>query len=437
MPLARFAGVQRVLPPGTLPVGTGLVANGVAAYGFLVISARALGPQSYSALAALWALTYLLTFGFFVPLEREVARALAARGAMEAGARLVRRAALMGAFVLAVLLVASLAAGAGLLDRVFDGQVLLLASLALALSGYLIVHLARGVLSGTQQLGSYGMLLGAEGAIRLLLCLLLVLVGVRRAGAYGLVFAAAPLAALAVTTRPSHFALPAGPTVPWAAMSTRLGHLIAATVLSQVLLNGPAVAVRLLAREGEEVVAGRFMAGLAAARIPLFLFVAVEVALLPKLTSLVADGNIPRFRSDIVRLIVFVVAMGVCAVLGAYAVGSPLVRFFFGSEFALGRADLTVLAGANAAFILAMTCTDALLALTSHGRITLGWAVGVAGFLAMTAVPAGLVPRVGLAYLVGCVMAAVTMGALVVARLRDARGIAAEEVSPVVEVPSP
>ena len=45
----------------------------------LVLSARALGHEAYAPLSVLWALVFLVGPGFFLPIEQEIGRALAAR----------------------------------------------------------------------------------------------------------------------------------------------------------------------------------------------------------------------------------------------------------------------------------------------------------------------------------------------------------------------
>ena len=67
------------LPEGTITVGTGLVIAGLASYGFLAISARALGPEAFAPLSVMWIITFLAGPGFFLPVEQEVSRALAHR----------------------------------------------------------------------------------------------------------------------------------------------------------------------------------------------------------------------------------------------------------------------------------------------------------------------------------------------------------------------
>src|ERR1044072_3842670 len=96
-PRKLLEGRSNPLPEGTLAVGAGLIVSGITSYGFLAISARALGPEKDAPLGVLWALTYVVCPGVFLPLEQEVGRALSTRRAKGlGGGPLIRRAALGG-----------------------------------------------------------------------------------------------------------------------------------------------------------------------------------------------------------------------------------------------------------------------------------------------------------------------------------------------------
>ena len=427
----------RILPAGTVAVGTGLLVQGITAYGFLVVSARALGPERYLGVSVLWALTFLLAFGFFIPLEQEVARALASHTAKGVGAGLVvRRVALVGASVLGAILLATLLGAPFLLGTLFDQQFLLLVSLVLSLGGYFVVHLARGLLAGTEALAGYGALLGAEGCVRLAACLGLAVAGSTSAGMYGLAFALSPFVAVALTVRRRVLPRDPGPDASMATLLVAVGHLVAGSLLSQVLVNGPVLALKMLASDADRAAAGRLLAGLAAARVQLFLFSAVYIAVLPKLATFASQGQTAPFRAELRRLALLVAAIGAGSTLAALLLGEPGVRLVFGSEFSLGRRDLMLLTGANAILLLALTSAQALVALAAHNRVAIGWLFGVGVFLAATAAPGSVVLRVEVAFLAGSLAAAAALAVLLLERLRHAIGLDSEEaVHPALEVP--
>ena len=100
----KLDSVLAALPEGSVAVAIGVFVAGVAAFGFLSVSARALGPSQYSDLAALWILGFIAGPGVFMPLEQEVARAIAARRAKGLGARpVVQRAIVLGGAMLGIL----------------------------------------------------------------------------------------------------------------------------------------------------------------------------------------------------------------------------------------------------------------------------------------------------------------------------------------------
>lgn len=421
MRLARRFDVQNnPLPEGTLSVGAGLIISGLTAYGFLAISARALGDERYAPLGVLWALMFVAGPGFFLPLEQEVGRALASRRALGiGGGPVIRRACLAGGAVATVLVLVTAALGQPILDHLFDGQMLLLFGFMLGLAGYFAEHLLRGTLSGNGRFGTYGAVIGVESALRLVGCIVLGLVGVRTAGPFGLVLGIAPFAATAIGLRREKDLVTPGPDAPWSELSSALGSLLAASVLAQLLVNSGVLAVQVLANESEQALAGRFLNGLIVARVPLFMFQAVQAALLPKLARLAGAGLHDDFRSGLKRLLVVVAGIGVAGTIGAIAIGPFVLRTAFGPDFELPRGDFGYLAAASAAYMMALALAQALIALTAYPRVIIGWATGIVTFVVVTATQSGLLPRVERGFLAGSVAAAVVMAVLLVNRLRE------------------
>jgi O-antigen/teichoic acid export membrane protein len=417
------------LPEGTLAVGAGLVIGGLAAYGFLSVSARALGLDRYAPLGVLWALMFVAGPGFFLPLEQEVGRALASRRARGlGGGPLIRRATLAGGMMVALLILVTVATGPALLDHLFDGKPLLLIGFVIGLAGYFAEFLVRGTLSGNGRFGTYGLLIGSEAVLRMAACMVLAVVGVKTAGPYGIVLGAAPFAATAFALYRERNLVTPGPDAPWSELSTALGVLLAGSVLAQLLVNAGVFAVQILADASEKAAAGRFLNGLIIARVPLFMFQAVQASLLPKLAGLVGAGRHADFRTGLRRLLAVVVAIGVVATVVAYAIGPMVVRIFFGRAFELGHRDLGYLAAASAAYMLALALAQALIALEAYARVVTGWAVGIVAFVVVTATQHGLLPRVERGFLAGCAAAAMVMGVLLANRLSRGTAVSTEEL---------
>jgi O-antigen/teichoic acid export membrane protein len=425
-PRKLLEGRTNPLPEGTLAVGAGLIVSGITSYGFLAISARALGPERYAPLGVLWALTYVVCPGVFLPLEQEVGRALSSRRAKGlGGGPLIRRAAMAGGMAAAVLIAATAATGPLSLTHLFDDKVLLLVALIVALAGYSVEFLVRGVLSGNGRFGSYGVILGSEALLRMLACFALAVVGVDTVGPFGVIIGVAPIAATLIGVRKERNLITPGPDAPWSELSTALGYLLAGSVMAQLLVNAGVFAVQILAdadQKGPGGVAGRFLNGLIIARVPLFMFQAVQAALLPKLAHLAGAGRHADFRAGLKRLLAVVVAIGSLATVTAFAIGPFVVTTMFGKGFELSHKDLGYLAGASAIYMLALALAQALIALSNYSRVVLGWASGLVAFVVVTALGHELLPRVEHGFLAGSLAAAVVMAVSVRSLL--SRGLA-------------
>jgi O-antigen/teichoic acid export membrane protein len=431
------------LPGGMVPVATGLIVLGLTAYGFLVLAARSLGPERYAPLSVLWALVFLVGPGVFVPLEQELARAISASDQTGGGVgHLVRKAAVAGAGIAGLLLVATAVAGVWITSRLFDHDVLLLVGLLLSLAGYYAEHLVRGILAGNGRFRVYGLILGTEGTIRLLGCGILAVAGVSGPGPYGLVLGAAPLVAAAVGARGQHLFSPAltataGVAPPpaaasWAgpSLTQALGWLLAGSLFAQLLVNGPPVVVKLLATAAEKATVGRFVAGLIVARVPLFLFASVQASALPRLSRFAAAGQDHEFKTGLRHLLLVVGAFGLAGTLGAAVAGPLVVRIMFGPAFRLGRGDLVYLAAATGLYMMAMTVAQGLIALCAQARVAIAWLAGFVAFVVVVVVSPGLLPRVERGLLGGSAVAfgvmAVTLAPLLRTRARHAALVSEE-----------
>ncbi|HEX6312144.1 MAG TPA: hypothetical protein VF152_11025 [Acidimicrobiia bacterium] len=422
---------RKPLPEGTFAVGAGLLILGLTAYGFQIISFRALSKSDYTALNGLWVILFVVAPGVFLPLEQEVGRALAHRRAVGiGGGPLVKRAALLGAILTVSLIVAALAAGSVLIDRLFDGQTALLGCFALALAAYAVEHLTRGTLSGNGRFGPYGLLLGVEGLIRVVPAALLLVAGVDEPVYYGLALAIPPLLASGVALFRQHGLLAPGPEAPYSELSSRLGYLLLGSVLAQTLGYAAFLGATVLATSSERDAVADFIVGFFLARIPILLFQAVQAALLPKLAGLAGAGRHDEFVTGLRRLVGVVIGIGVIGVVGGFTLGPWAGGILFGDKFTLGHQDLALLAAGSGAFILALTLAQALIALMGHAQAAIAWTVGIAGFVVVTALGDDLFLRVELGFVAGAVMAALAMAAFLVRRIR--RGVP-DTVAPLIE----
>lgn len=396
----------------------GLCVLGLTVYGFLTVCARALGPDRYSALSALWALVFLAGPGVFFPVEQEVSKAVTARLAAGTGARpVVQRAGVAAALLATALALVFGAAGPALVRDVFDGQVLVLAGLVLSLFGYAALHLARGVLSGSGRFGAYGVLLGAEGALRLTAAAAMLAAGVRTAGPLALVVGLAPFAAVALTIRSQRGLLDVGPPAPWSELTRSLGFLLLASLLAQILIHSGPLAVKLLGPGDSKELTARFFAGVLLTRMPLFLFFAVQAALLPRLTGFVVRRDRDGFSRSLARLVTIVATLGILSIGGAFIVGQQAITLFFGSRFLLDDRGLALLAASTAAIMVAQALGQALVALDGQRVAATCWLAGVVAFVTITALGEDPLLRVELGLVGGSCVAAAAMAIALPSRL--------------------
>ncbi|GAA3227804.1 hypothetical protein [Actinocorallia longicatena] len=401
---------------GALTMGGGLVLLGLSASVYLVVSARAVGPDAFSSLSTLWTLIYTFGIGAFLPFEQELGRAHAHRTALGTGTRplVVRVAAAAGA-VLAALLTAGALLAPALVPRLFDGAWTAAGALALALGVMAAQYVTRGVFAGSSRFGWYSAQLGVEGVVRMAACAALLAWGVHSAAPYFWLLALAPLLALLLTLPGLRGAVPAGPPAPWSELSENLGWLLLGCLCAQGVANAAMVALKLLSPHDDT--AGQFLAAFVIARVPLFLFQGVQAVLLPGLSAALATGDRTAFRAKLRGVLAATAAVGGAGVLGAALLGPWLLRLLFGPEFTLGRVHLVVLAAATALYMVAQVFQSALVSLGRHRDNALSWLAALGVFVLACALPLPPLARVELALMLSCATAA----ARTALRLRSAR----------------
>ena len=419
--LLEAARRRNPLPSGTAAVGVGLIVAGLSAYGFLFVANIALSDAEYSPLGALWSLVFLAGPGLFLPFEQEISRALAERRARRlGGAPVVRRAGTLGVGLLLGVLVVLILSARWIVDHLFDGQILLLVGLALGLAGALAGHLTRGSMSGTGRFKGYGTYLGADGFIRVMGAVVCLVAGVTIAGPFGIAVGIAGLLAVPVALRVQKPELEDGPESPLSEVGSALVLLLVASLCAFAIMNIGPVLVKLLADDSQSAAAGHFVNGVVIARIPLFLFQAVQASLLPKLSGLASSGQLGDFRSGLRRLLVAVAGLAVVGTIVGAVLGPFVVDTMFpGSD--LGARTMGLLAAGAGLYMLAMACAQALIALGGHADQAAGWFIGCVA-LAITVLISSqdVFFRVELALLAGSAAALVVMGVLLVRRLTAA-----------------
>lgn len=377
-PLSRATALRSSFPEGTIPVAVALLIAGVATYLFFKIGTSAVGgKEQFTPLSSLWFATFALAPGFFLPLEQELGRALGHRRAHgEGGYPVVTKIARLGLLLGGLVAAAMLSLSPLIAGNYFDGNWVMLVALLVGFSSYAPAHLARGVCSGSGRFRSYAIVIGSDGVVRLALCIVLTLVGIEAVGPYAFVVALSPLVGLAYIASRGQLATLPGPEATWKEVTPNLGWLLLGSVFAAGLLNAGPVLANLLADDATksrgEVT--QFAYGVLLARIPLFMFQAVQAALLPRLSRLAASGNFVEFRNGLRRLLVLVIGVGVVGSLGALAIGPFVLKRFYDAELSGGT--LAVLAAASACYMVALALAQAVIALHGHSLVGVGWMTG-------------------------------------------------------------
>ncbi len=401
-----------MLPHGTAAVGWGLLVNGVATYGFLLVAQRAIGADGYGDFAVLWALVNVLGVGLFQPLEQELARATADRASRGHGsAPVLRRAAVLGGVQLALVTVLLAAAWPLGLSTLLGDRNDLLVVLLLALAAFSGAELVRGIISGCHRFELYGRYFAVEGVARLALVAGLSVVGVSALNAYGLAIAAAlVVAAGMVLVQQRPFVHP-GPPAPYSEITPALGLLLIASIGEASMLHIGPVAVDIVG--GDELSAdapGVFLNAMLIARVPWFFFQAVKASLLPGLADLAGRGDLAGFRDMQLKILTAVTALALTSVVLAAWLGPAIVRLVFADQ--IGRTDMALLAGGGGGLMLMLSLTLGMVAL-GHTRLAVaGWAVSMATFAAGVTLDLEPFLRVELALITAVLAGSATAGSL-------------------------
>jgi O-antigen/teichoic acid export membrane protein len=411
---------------GAAMLTIGTVASGVLAYAFNVFTARTLGPEDYGPIAVLWAALFLISVVLFRPVEQTLSRGISERAAHGLDSRPVLTAvARITALITAVATIAVIAAWNPLSERMFAGHDALVAALAVGIGGYALSFLVRGLAGGLQRFDSYGVLLLADGGVRLVLALPLVFVD-------SLTVAAAAVAAAAIggalapamTLRRQRGAGLRSGLHGAASEPFELGHAFAfaapvavIAAADQILVSGGALLVALTGGPGAAAAAGTVFAATMLVRAPVFLFQGFAAALLPRLTQLQTLGDEAGFRRLVTLALGGLLVFGGALAAVTLAGGAEAMRILYGSGFDVDRIDLTLLAAGVGCYLAAATLSQAALARGVAGRAAAIWATSATTFIALELLLGGSpLHRVSLAFAAAAVVGAALLGGLVLGR---------------------
>lgn len=372
------------LPEGTVPVAIGLTIAGLTAYAFFKVGQLALGKEDFKPIVALWFTTFALIPGFLLPVEQELGRALAHRRALNQGGRqVIRRMLPLAGGLTSVVIIGSLVASPWLTGDMFEGYWVVTAALIITVLAFAPMHLARGIASGSGRFTAYGLILGIDGATRIIACVVLWQLGVTSVGAYAMAVALSPVVAVSFVAARGDLKSEDGPPAEFAELTPNLSWLLLGSVMAAALVNAGPIGVDILADASEAEKVTAFGNGVLLSRIPLFLFQAVQASLLPRLARLAAKGDLREFVQGLSLLLKIVIAVAVLGVVGSFAVGPWALEIMY--DGGLDRRTLTLLALASGLYMLCVAVAQAVIALRGHRWVAVGWLSAMIVFLALTA----------------------------------------------------
>jgi O-antigen/teichoic acid export membrane protein len=420
---------RSAIPEGTLSIGIGLLVAGVTIYIFFKIGQQALGQEKFKPLVSLWFVMFAIAPGFFLPIEQELSRAVAHRRALNQGVGpVVKKVALLCAVTVVFLLALILLLSPMINDNLFEGNVIITVSLAIAIVTYGALYFTKGLSSGLGKFSAYGFIVGADGAIRVLACTALLLLGVTQLSAYSLIIVITPIIGVMIVLLAGQLKTESGPPATWSEITENLVWLLGGSIFAAALVNAGPLTVDILGDSQDAIRVTQFGNAVLLTRVPLFLFQAVQAALLPRLTRLAARGDLVEFKIGFRRLVVLVIGVGVFGTIGAFLFGPFFLDLVYGGG--IDRRTLTLLALASAIYMMALAIAQAVIALRGHRLVALGWLLSFLSYVICAwKVSQDLFLRVEVALVVSSTVALVSFALSLKALLKSGATVDIESVT--------
>ena len=420
---------RSAIPEGTLSIGIGLLVAGVTIYIFFKIGQQALGQEKFKPLVSLWFVMFAIAPGFFSPVEQELSRAVAHRRALNQGVGpVVKKVALLCAATVVFLVALILLLSPIINENLFEGNVIITVSLAIAIVTYGALYFTKGLSSGLGKFSAYGFIVGADGAIRVLACTALLLLGVTQLSAYSLIIVITPIIGVMIVLLAGQLKTESGPPATWSEITENLVWLLGGSIFAAALVNAGPLTVDILGDSQDAIRVTQFGNAVLLTRVPLFLFQAVQAALLPRLTRLAARGDLAEFKIGFRRLVVLVIGVGVFGTIGAFLFGPFFLDLVYGGG--IDRRTLTLLALASAIYMMALAIAQAVIALRGHRLVALGWLLSFLSYVICAwKVSQDLFLRVEVALVVSSAVALVSFALSLKALLKSGATVDIESVT--------
>src|SRR5437763_1638369 len=131
-----------------------------------------------------------------------------------------------------------------------------------------------------------------------------------------------------------------------------------------------------------------------------------------------STDELARFRKAVLQTSGLLLVVGV-AIVGATAVAGPQAMQLYGSGFDTGRGELVLLAAGVAFYLIAATCSQALLSVDAAMSAAGAWIVSAVAFIVVYAVASGAqLERVSIAFAIAPLAPVTALGGLIFFRIR-------------------
>ncbi|HSP27190.1 MAG TPA: hypothetical protein VLN74_01490, partial [Ilumatobacteraceae bacterium] len=166
-----------------------------------------------------------------------------------------------------------------------------------------------------------------------------------------------------------------------------LSALVVAALGAQLLANGAPPILSLIDRAPPTVLAG-VVGALALTRLPLLFASAIQAPLLPPMVRLVRSGDTSGLWRLLKRILAGFGALGVAAFAVGWYLGALVLRTYLGDDYGARPISMALLTSAGVALLAVVAVQAAIVAVEAHRLLAASWGLGIATFLAVTAVPA-------------------------------------------------
>jgi O-antigen/teichoic acid export membrane protein len=380
-----------------------------AAFLYLVIVGRALGPNDFAPITVLWTVQYLATTVVYLPIEQLTVRRLSQQTPEATPWTLYL-------WVTTACTIGALAFGIFTLHRFFAGDAAFLPILALLAIGYAGFGVGRGYLAGQRRFKEYAYAVSAESLLRLCLAGALLAAG---AGALGLSWAMAAAPFVIWLWRPLRGRRHSeAARRPERGATASLGAFISANAASQTMLAaGPLVVGALGGGAAQVSVIGQTFLLL---RAPLAVAGNMISRVMPPLTRFVETAQLSRIRRLGLEMGIGGFAVSAGGFAAGYLAGPGLVSWLMGPEYRPGALLAALAAAGTALATVAIFAQQILVAMGSTGRLAVAWLCGLGAAAAVVVAAGGSSPflRVGWAFMIGESLAFTLLIGMVVAAVQ-------------------